>query len=349
MDKQLVWHTKSIAEVIDTLYSHEGGLTKEEAVRRLKVYGINKLPEGKVDGLLVVFLHQFQSPLIYILLAATITVLLMGEIIDSFIIFGVLFFNAVVGTIQEGKAQNTLRALKKFTESKATVHRNGEDLIIPDSEVVPGDIIILQEGEKVPADARIIMSSSLKIDEAALTGESEPTSKNADNLKVDTLPTADQKNMVFKGTHVVSGNGRAVVVKTGLETIIGKIFQKISTSETEIPLKTNIRDLSRLIVITVAGISTLVFLLGVSSGKMAQEMFITAVSLAVSIIPEGLPIVMTLVLATGVWRMSKQNALVKRLQAVEALGQARVIAVDKTGTITKNEMVIQKVYVDRKF
>ncbi len=349
MDKQLVWHTKSIAEVIDTLYSHEGGLTKEEAVRRLKVYGINKLPEGKVDGLLVVFLHQFQSPLIYILLAATITVLLMGEIIDSFIIFGVLFFNAVVGTIQEGKAQNTLRALKKFTESKATVHRNGEDLIIPDSEVVPGDIIILQEGEKVPADARIIMSSNLKIDEAALTGESEPTSKNADNLKVDTLPTADQKNMVFKGTHVVSGNGRAVVVKTGLETIIGKIFQKISTSETEIPLKTNIRDLSRLIVITVAGISTLVFLLGVSSGKMAQEMFITAVSLAVSIIPEGLPIVMTLVLATGVWRMSKQNALVKRLQAVEALGQARVIAVDKTGTITKNEMVIQKVYVDRKF
>ncbi|MDP1760427.1 MAG: HAD-IC family P-type ATPase, partial [Candidatus Woesebacteria bacterium] len=227
--------------------------------------------------------------------------------------------------------------------------REGKELIVSDSEVVPGDVIILQEGEKVPADARIIAAANLKIDEAALTGESEPVHKITDTLDGIGLPTAEQKNMIFKGTHILAGNGRAIAVATGTETVIGKISKEIAAIDTEIPLKTNIRCLSRLIIITVASISTLLFLLGIVSGKSAKEMFTTVVSLSVSIIPEGLPIVMTLVLATGVWRMSKRNALVKKLQAVEALGQARVIAVDKTGTITKNELVIQKVYVDGKF
>ncbi|MDO8664314.1 MAG: HAD-IC family P-type ATPase, partial [Candidatus Liptonbacteria bacterium] len=269
----------------------------------------------------------------------------MGETIDGSIILAVLLFNAIVGTIQEGKAQNTLLALKKFVETRATALREGKEIIITDSAIVPGDIIIFQEGEKVPADARIIAAANLKIDEAALTGESEPARKIADTLDKLGLPTTEQKNMAFKGTHILAGNGRAIVVATGIETVIGKISKEIAAIDTEIPLKTNIRYLSRLIIITVASISTLLFLLGIVSGKSVKEMFTTVVSLSVSIIPEGLPIVMTLVLATGVWRMSKRNVLVKKLQAVEALGQASIIAVDKTGTITKNELVIQKVYL----
>ena len=354
-----MWYLKTLPETFQTLHSSEHGLSKAETTKRLQEYGPNKLPEGKVDSHLVVFLRQFQSPLIYILLAASMIVFAMRETIDGSIILAILLFNAVVGTIQEGRAQNTLLALKKFVETKATVLREGRELIIPDSEVVPGDTIILQEGEKVPADARIVAAVNLKLDEAALTGVSEPVLKIADVLLVRQslgeggegadLATAEQKNMIFKGTHIVAGNGRAIVVATGLETVIGKISKEVAVIDTEIPLKTNIRYLSRLIVITVASVSALLFLLGIVSGKSVKEMFTTVVSLSVSIIPEGLPIVMTLVLATGVWRMSKRNALVKKLQAVEALGQTSIIAVDKTGTITKNEMAIQKVYVDGKF
>ncbi len=341
------WHAKTVPEVIDLLHSHERGLTKEEAIKRLREYGPNKLPEGKVDGLFVIFLRQFQSPLIYILLTSAVIVLMMKEVIDAFIIFFVLLFNAIVGTIQEGKAQNTLIALKKFTETSATVLRDGKDLIVTDTGIVAGDIILLQEGEKVPADARIIYANTLKTDEASLTGESESVAKIDATLPTDT-PVADRKNMVFKGTHILSGNGTAVVVATGLSTEIGKIAQEIAAVDTEIPLKTNIRYLSRLIIISASIIISGLIVLGVLSGKPIEEMLRTAVAMSVSLIPEGLPIVMTLVLATGVWRMSKRNVLVKRMQAVEALGQTKVIAVDKTGTLTRNEMVIQRVYAGGK-
>lgn len=343
------WHSKKIAEIFESLHSSEYGLSKEEAERRLRKYGANKLPEAKVDGLAAIFLRQFQSPLIYILLAAAFTVLAIGQTIDGIIIFAVLVFNAVVGTIQEGKAQNTLLALKKFAETAATVVREGKETIIKDTDIAPGDIILLQEGEKVPADARIISANALKADEAGLTGESESVLKNISVLKTERLPVAERRNMVFKGTHIVSGSGKAVVVATGIGTEIGKIAQKITAIDTELPLKANIRHLSRLIIITVFIITSLLVILGVAYGKSVKEMFTTAVALSVSIIPEGLPIVMTLVLATGVWRMSRRNVLVKKLQAVEALGQTRVIAVDKTGTLTKNEMIIQKVYADKKY
>ncbi len=345
---QNIWHTKTILDILQAFHTSERGLATDEVVRRLKEYGYNKLPESKPDGLLIIFLRQFQSPLIYILLAASVIVFFMGETIDGSIILAVLLFNAIVGTVQEGKAQNILLALKRFVETKATTLRDGKELIISDTEVVPGDIIMLAEGEKVPADARIITSNSLKADEAAMTGESEPVQKIAEVLHGQNLAIADQKNMLFKGTHIVSGNGRAVVVGTGSDTVIGKIAKQIATIDTEIPLKTNIRHLSRLIIITVLGISTFLFTFGIILGKPVREMFTTVVSLAVSVIPEGLPIVVTLVLATGVWRMSKRNVLVKKLQAVESLGQAQIIAVDKTGTITKNELVIQKIFVDGK-
>ncbi|MCX6738858.1 MAG: HAD-IC family P-type ATPase [Candidatus Parcubacteria bacterium] len=337
------FNSQSLSEIFETLRTSENGLTETEAKRRLSEYGPNKLPDARADSLAVIFFRQFQSPLIYILLGASALVFFIGEVTDSLIILAVLFFNAIVGTIQEGKAQNTLMALKNFVETKATVLRDGIEIIVSDTEVVPGDILILQEGEKIPADARVTLSKNLTVDEAALTGESEPVHKTEEEVL-----SGEEQNLLFKGTHVVAGRGMAVVTATATNTKIGKIAKEITTVESEIPLKTNIRDLSRLIVIAVIFICSLLFVSGILSGKSATEMFTTVVALSVSIIPEGLPIVMTLVLASGVWRMSKRGVLVKKLQAVEALGQAKVIAVDKTGTITKNEMVVQKVYVDGK-
>lgn len=339
------WPTKTIPEILESLHSSERGLTSGEAQKRLEKFGLNKLPEAKVDNSALIFLRQFQSPLIYILFAASLIIFALGELVDGSIILFVLLFNAVVGTIQEGKAQNTLLALKKFVKSDAVVLRDGKEVIIPDDQVVPGDIIILQAGERVSADSRIIAAKTLKVDEAALTGESEPAHKISETLERKGELEINPRNMVQKGTYISSGKGRAIVVATGVETVIGKIARKITTIDTEIPLKTDIRYLSRIIVFTVAGITTALFFLGIVFQKPVREIFTTVVSLAVSIIPEGLPIVMTLVLATGVWRMSKRNVLVKKLQAVEALGQTRIIAVDKTGTITKNEMVIEKIYL----
>lgn len=339
------WHAKLESEILKQLQSDSNGLSLEAAADRLKKYGENRLLEIKVDSLAVIFFRQFQSPLIYVLFIAALIIFFMAEIVDGSIILAILIFNAAVGAIQEGKAQNTLKALKKFVETKAVVLRQGQEMIIPDSEVVPGDIIILQEGEKIAADARVISSHNLNIDESMLTGESEPVHKIEEVIKKNNLLVQERKNMVFKGTYILSGNGKAIVVGTGLNTVIGKIAKEIQVIDTEMPFKTNIRYLTRLIVMAVSGISLLLFLSGVASGKLATDMFMTVVSLIVSIIPEGLPIVMTLVLATGVWRMSKQNVLIKKLQAVEALGQAKIIAVDKTGTITNNEMVVQKVYL----
>ena len=343
-----LWHKEELSAIFKALRTTENGLGASEAVRRLKEDGPNALPEAKPDGLWLIFLRQFQSPLIYILLAASGIVFLMGEVIDGSIILAVLLFNAIVGTIQEGKAQNTLLALKKFVETTATVLRDGKEIVIPDREVVRGDILVLQEGEKVPADARMTSLSGLKVDEASLTGESEPVSKIIESIHAEALSAPEQRNMLFKGTNIVSGNGRAIVVATGADTVIGKIAREISAIDSEIPLKANIRHLSRAIIIVVAGVSAVLFILGLSRGLDLITIFTTVVSLSVSIIPEGLPIVITLVLATGVWRMSKRNALVKKLQAVEALGQAQVIAVDKTGTITKNELVIREVWTEGK-
>ena len=332
----LSWYANDLSAVYKELQTNEDGLRAEEAARRLKEDGSNTLPETKPDGFPIVFLRQFKSPLIYILFAASVAVFLLGEVADGSIILAVLLFNAIVGTIQEGRAQNTLRALKRYVETSATVVRDGQEVVIPDREVVRGDILVLREGEKVPSDARIIVANNLKLDEASLTGESEPVNKTADVIHQKDLPVAEQRNMVFKGTNVLIGNGQAVVVSTGMHTVIGAIAKEISTIDTEIPLKANIRSLSRVIIAVVGVISVALFALGLIKGEEIITIFATVVSLAVSVIPEGLPIVITLVLATGVWRMSKRNALVKKLQAVEALGQARIIAVDKTGTITKN-------------
>ncbi|OGI87784.1 hypothetical protein A2995_00705 [Candidatus Nomurabacteria bacterium RIFCSPLOWO2_01_FULL_33_24] len=345
---ELIWHTKSYKEIIQELSSRESGLNNSEVQKRLKEYGSNELPDPKVDSFFSIFLKQFQSPLIYILFLASLIIFLMGELTDGFIILFVLFFNALIGTIQEGKAQNTLLLLKEFSETNTLILREEKEIIISSKEIVPGDIIILQDGNKIPADARIIDSHYLILDQSTLTGESVPVHKvNLKSLNKKLSP-ADQNNMVFKGTHIVAGNGKAIVVATGLNTILGKISKKIETINTEIPLKRNIENIAKIIITLVGIISLLLFIIGIWSGNNIREMFKIVVSLSVSVIPEGLPIVITLILTRGVFKMSKQNVLVKRLQAVESLGEAEIIAVDKTGTITKNEMIIQKIYTNNK-
>lgn len=345
------WHTLSPLEAEQRLgTSIHNGLSQEEAQRRFRDRGPNELPVAKPDPLPLIFFRQFQSPLIYVLFFAAVVVFLMGEVVDAALILGVLVINAVTGAFQEGKAQNTLFALRRFTETNATVVRGGEEIIIPDREVVSGDVLILQEGEKVPADARVVEERVLRLNEAALTGESVPVHKGASALQNPALPQSERRNMVFKGTNVTGGNGKALVVATGLETIIGQISKEVAAIDTEIPLKKDIRWLSRMIVQVIGVVSIGLFAAGIYFGKPLREMLATVVSLAVSIIPEGLPVVLTLVLASGVWRMAKRQAVVKKLQAVEALGQAKVIAVDKTGTITQNELIVKEVFVGwRKF
>ncbi|MBI4088331.1 HAD-IC family P-type ATPase [Candidatus Kaiserbacteria bacterium] len=339
-----IWHTFSTARVFEALRSGEQGLSPAEVARRRSEYGANVLPEPRSESLFITFLYQFQSPLIYLLLAAALAVLLTGETADGFIILAVLIFNAIVGTIQEGRAQNTLRALRHLVETTATVVRDGVELIIPDTELVPGDMLILTEGGRVPADARVVTSYTLKADESSLTGESVPVHKTTDVLRSENASPAEQHNMVFKGTTIVTGTGRAVVIATGSQTEIGGIAKEIAAIDSEVPLKADIRFLSRIILGVVALIGALIFILGIYAGNPLSVVFATVVSLSVSIIPEGLPVVITLVLASGVWRMSRRNVLVKKLHAVEALGQSSIIAVDKTGTITRNELTVVSVW-----
>ncbi len=342
------WYSFSLEEIFKKLNSSERGLTTFGVEEKVEKYGKNSLPEETAESIFKIFLSQFTSPLIYILLICGGIVILLNEVADGVIILIVLFFNAIIGTIQEGRAQNTLLALKKFTETSTTVLRDGKSFIVSDVELVPGDIIIVQEGEKVPADARIISSNALRIDESSMTGESVPVAKSAEQIEDQNLPVHSQKNMLFKGTNAVSGNAKAIVVETGERTFIGKIAKEISTIDTDIPLKKDVEKLSNSIIFVILGVSLLIFIYGLLDGYDLKEIFITVVSISVSVIPEGLPIVITLVLATGVWRMSKRNVLVKKLQAVEALGQANVIAVDKTGTITKNELIVSKVWSNGK-
>ncbi len=339
------WHTRSVTQTLADLHTSEHGLSQKEAVVRVNMYGANKLPDAPVDGPFVLFARQFKSPLIYILLIASVIVMFLGERMDAYIILCVLVANAVIGFLQEGKAQNTLSALKHFATTDAVVLRDGREVVVPDTELVPGDVIVLREGNKVSADARLIEVKNCKVDESALTGESGSVIKDTDTIEKIETHVADRHNMVFKGTFLATGAARAVVVATGITTVIGGISQKIVSVDSEAPLKKDIEKLSRVLSITVLVASVIVFAIGLSAGNSPRDMFFTSVAVAVSLIPEGLPIVITLVLATGVYRMAKRNALVKKLQAVEALGQARIVAVDKTGTITKNELMVERVFV----
>ncbi len=339
--------TKKITALFNV--SLERGLTDARVNESRRKFGSNILSKENPRSTFDIFVSQFKSPLIYVLLLAAVIVLIMGDFLEATVILLIVFINSLMGTIQEGKAQNTLLALSKIIKSFVVVIRNGQQHKIPDYELVPGDIIVLKDGESIGADARVFESNSLTVNESSLTGESAMVTKISEPILATGLSNSDQVNMVFRGTYVVAGAGKAIVIRTGIETVVGSISEKLSELHMDVPLKKNIQNLSKLIVYFVILIGIFTFFLGLYSGYGLLDLFTTIVAISVSAIPEGLPVIVTLVLTTGVWRMSKQNVLVKKLQAVEALGQAKVIALDKTGTITKNQMAVERIFINNEF
>lgn len=319
------------------------GLSMEQVQRRLSQHGKNILPEGKRETWVSIFLSQFQSPLIYILLIAAVIIFFVGEHrMDAFIISGILFFNAIVGTIQEGRTSNIMESLRRFITTKSVVIRDGKHEIIPDEDLVPGDLIVLKEGERVPADARIVTEVRLQVDEAVLTGESTPVFKTDDPINSEARVT-NQNNMVFRGTSVLSGTGTAIVVATGAETEIGKLHKTIEEIDTDIPLKKELNRLAYIILGCVLLMCVGLLIVGLLFGRPFQELAVMLTALFICVIPEGLPVVLTLVLVTGAYRMAQKKVLIRNLQGVEALGRTDVIVIDKTGTLTRNEMMVTQV------
>lgn len=324
----------------------EHGLSNQEAAERHEFYGDNALPEKKPQSWISVFLSQFLNPLIYILLGAAALIFFFSDSpSDAFIISGVLLFNAIVGTVQEGRTRKILLQLKHLATQQTVVVRQGKKTIIDTKLLVPGDIIILQDGQRVPADARIIESSGLTVDEAMLTGESQSVQKNSETAP-HTLPLADRKNMLYCGTYILSGVGRAVVVATAEHTELGKIQKSVEAIQTDVPLAQEMQKLSWWILVFITGMCLLLFGIGLLNGQPIKELIVMLTALFICVVPEGLPVVLTLVLVSGVYRMAKQQVLVKNMQAVEGLGHAQVIIIDKTGTLTRNEMAVSHLFAD---
>ena len=317
------------------------GLTQDEAMERLQRFGQNVLPLIRRDGPLIRFLLQFHHPLIYILLAATMVTALLGEWVDASVIFGVVLVNAIVGFIQESRAERALEALMSMVKTEATVLREGEKHKISSSSVVPGDVVLIQSGDKVPADLRLISIRELQVDESALTGESVPVMKEELLLPSDT-PMADRRNLAYSGTLVTYGQGVGVVVGTGANTEIGRIHQLIGgAADIATPLTKKIAHFSQILTVVILGLATITFGIGIWRGQPAVEMFMAAVALAVGAIPEGLPAAVTITLAIGVNRMARRHVIIRKLPAVETMGSTTVICSDKTGTLTENQMTVQ--------
>lgn len=330
------------------------GLTDEQVSARQETYGKNQLKEKKKASMLQRFLHQFKDVMILILLAAAaisfgveIAQGHYGIHFEPLLILLIVVLNALMGVIQESKAEQALEALKKLSEVQARVLRNGQERTVPSTELVPGDIIKIEAGDFVPADARLLQSASLKVDESALTGESVPVEKDARVEFSEEMPIGDQKNMIFSGCGVTYGTGLAVVTGTGMNTQMGSIAGLLEGEEDgQTPLQNKLTQLGKYLGIAAILACAIVFVIGAINGLELINLFMTAVSLAVSAIPEGLPAIVTIVLSIGVQRMVKKNAIIRRLPAVETLGSASVICSDKTGTLTQNKMTLVKAYVD---
>jgi len=339
------WYRLEIKDVYQILQTSDSGLTSDEALKRLERYGYNRLAEDEKINKIKILLHQFTSPLIYILLIAGVITILLKEYIDAGVIFAVVILNAIVGYTQEYKAEQSVRALKKMLVSRAKVLRDGVEKDVPSEELVPGDIVMLYSGIRVPADIRLIHTVEFKVDESILTGESLPVEKDYHAIKEENLTYGDQKNMAFTGTIVASGRAKGVVVATGMNTVLGKIAKHVKEAEVvKAPLQDKIKKFANNIGILVLVASLVLFVVGIIIGESLKDMFMTAVAAAVAAIPEGLPIVVTIALAVGVSRMAKHNAVIRKLHAVETLGSTTVIGSDKTGTLTKNEMTVKAIF-----
>ncbi len=340
------YYKKSIKEIFSEFKTTQTGLTSLEAEKRIGEFGTNELKKAEEESPFKIFLEQFNDYIIWILIAAVIISSVLGEWTDAIVIAVILILNAVLGFVQEYKAEKAIDALQKMSSLKAIVLRDGKEKEIEAKDVVPGDIMILEEGEKVPADARLFENSELHTQEAALTGESTPVEKILTIFK-DNLSIGDQKNSVFAGTNIASGRGKAVVVSTGMNTELGKIAGIIQSSEMPLtPLQIKLKSFGKMLGFIVIAICIIVFIAGLLRGEPALGMFLAAVSLAVAAVPEGLPAVVTITLAIGVQKMIKKNALIRKLPSVETLGATTVICSDKTGTLTHNEMTVKKIYAD---
>ncbi len=339
------WYKLETEELFARLDTTEKGLDKAHVQDRFTRYGPNKLPEESAISKLAILLHQFKSPLIYMLLAAACVTALLSEYKDTIVILAVIFLNAIIGFVQEYKAEKSIRALKSIMAPRARVIRNGRETEIPSEELVPGDLVLLESGDRVPADLRLIHAIEVRIDESILTGESLPVEKFTEAIGKDNLISGDQKNMAFLGTIVVKGRAKGVVVETGARTVLGAIARNVQeTGITSAPLQIKFNRFANNIAAIVVVTSCLLVIVGVWMGAALRDMFMTAVASAVAVIPEGLPVVVTIALAISVARMAKQNAIIRKLPAVETLGSTTVICSDKTGTLTKNEMTVKLIY-----
>jgi plasma-membrane calcium-translocating P-type ATPase len=345
-------YIKTVQEVITELNTDiKTGLSTNEAALRLEKYGPNQLVGKKSKNFFQRFIDQLRDVMVIVLLIAAVISFVIaivenhGEFIDSIIILVIVFVNAMLGVVQESNAEKSLEALKNMSAPSATVIRDGKTIKIPSSEVVPGDVFILEAGDLIPSDARLVECASLKSEESALTGESVPVDKDINVEIADDAPLGDRLNMVYSGCNITYGRGVAIATGTGMETEMGKIAGLLNeTEDEETPLQEKLDRLGKQMGLIALGICVFIFILGLFKGEKPAEMFMTAVSLAVAAIPEGLTTVVTLVLATGVQKMVKENAIIRRLPAVETLGSTSVICSDKTGTLTQNKMTVKKVW-----
>jgi Ca2+-transporting ATPase len=349
--KFLKYYTLDAEEVLSSLQTDPAGLSEEEVKRRLERFGPNELREEKRVTPLSIFLDQFKGILVIILMiSALISGFILREFVDTAVILAIVLMNATLGFYQEYRAEKAVEALKRMVAPMARVLREGRGRIVPSKELVPGDIILLEAGDKVPADARLLEALTLKVDEAPLTGESTPVTKDTGDLAAlaEEIPLADRRNMIFMGTHVAFGRGKAAVTETGMRTEFGKIAGMVQEVEAEeSPLKKRVERLGRQLGLISLLLSLWIFIVGILVHKTSvTEMFLTTISLAVSAIPEGLPAVITVTLTLGVGRMARQRAIVRKLASVETLGCTTVICSDKTGTLTKNEMTVSKLYAN---
>ncbi len=342
-----MWFSKSQEEVLRELnVNSKTGLSTEEANSRIQKYGENKLKGKPKKSLISLFFAQLKDMLIYVLLGATVITIIIGEYVDAIIILAVIILNAVIGVVQEFKAEKAIEALQQMTTPKTLVRRDGEVKEINSEELVPGDIIIIDAGRYIPADIRLIESVNLQIEESALTGESVPTDKDATHVHEDPkTPIGDKSNMAFMSTLATYGRGEGVVVATAMETEIGKIAKILDEDNEEMtPLQRRLEELGKVLGFLAIGICALIFVIALFQRRDLFDMFLIAISLAVAAIPEGLAAIVAIVLAIGVTRMSKINAIVKKLPAVETLGSVNIICSDKTGTLTQNKMTVVKHY-----
>ncbi|RLE45497.1 ATPase, partial [Candidatus Woesearchaeota archaeon] len=342
------YHAVDIKEVLTELKTTENGLSEAEARKRLEEYGPNKIVGEQKSAPLKIFLAQFKSSIVWILIAAMIISGIADEWTDFWVISVIVVLNAIMGFAQEYKAEKAIEALKKIMSPKARVIREGKEEIINAENIVPGDLLVLETGDKISADARLIKCHNLATQEAALTGESIPVKKEVTITEKDT-PVADRKNMIFAGTIITNGHAKAIVTATGMKTEIGKIAGMIhETKSPPTPLQNKLRHLSAFLAIAVIVIALVIFGYGTLIAKNpALEMLLAAIAIAVAAIPEGLPAVVTISLAMGVQRMARKNALIRKLPSAETLGACTVICSDKTGTLTHNEMTVTKLFVNR--